>query len=76
MKDVVWVDSGLGILWVASSGGGVGVPCGVAGGVTGLLLSGELVDVDAVVGDWSNSKVDGADGGNEEEGLEHFYNLL
>ena len=54
----------------------MGVPCGVTGGVTGLLLSGELVDVDAVVGDWSNSKVDGADGGNEEEGLEHFYNLL
>ena len=49
---VVWVWEFLGVDWVLGGGGSVGVPGGVATIAAGLVLTGGLVGVGAVVGLW------------------------
>ena len=63
------------MLWVGSSGGGVGVPCGVAWGAAILINGGGFVWVHAVVSSWGLSHRDGlsrSDQSNKSDLLEHF----
>ena len=53
MKGMAWVWRCLSILGISSSGGSVGVPGGVSSSIAGLIGSGSLVSIGAVIGHWS-----------------------
>ena len=53
---MVGIRSSLSILGVSSSGGGVSVPCRVAGSATGLIFAGGLVAIGASNEIWINRR--------------------